>query len=149
MFAFGWSGAAKEGPAALGNRGEEVGEEGVTAHGEDTNPDRCNCYMDLRPSRSQSSAQLTSDANRQGRLTCQVRSPVVAWLPLLAAIGVWAILSGHFLSGQGHTRIYNATWESRIRPMNSPARVIGFVNAAHFIDHYAMLIFAAAVIVMG
>src|ERR1700724_2493879 len=41
----------------------------------------------------------------------------------------------------------------RIRPrilhMNSPIRVIGFVNAAHFIDHYAMLIFAAAVIVMG
>ena len=33
--------------------------------------------------------------------------------------------------------------------MNSPARVIAFVNAAHFIDHYAMLIFAAAVIVMG
>ena len=33
--------------------------------------------------------------------------------------------------------------------MNQPARVIGFVNAAHFIDHYAMLIFAAAVIVMG
>jgi MFS family permease len=33
--------------------------------------------------------------------------------------------------------------------MNSPIRVIGFVNAAHFIDHYAMLIFAAAVIVMG
>src|SRR5437763_1478792 len=33
--------------------------------------------------------------------------------------------------------------------MNSPSRVIGFVNAAHFIDHYAMLIFAAAVIVMG
>src|ERR1700738_2765744 len=33
--------------------------------------------------------------------------------------------------------------------MNSPARVIGFVNAAHFIDHYSMLIFAAAVIVMG
>ena len=28
--------------------------------------------------------------------------------------------------------------------MNTPARVIGFVNAAHFIDHYAMLIFAAA-----
>jgi len=28
------------------------------------------------------------------------------------------------------------------------ARVIGFVNAAHFIDHYSMLIFAAAVIVM-
>jgi MFS family permease len=33
--------------------------------------------------------------------------------------------------------------------MNSPSRVIGFVNAAHFVDHYAMLIFAAAVIVMG
>ncbi|MCA1456485.1 MFS transporter [Bradyrhizobium sp. BRP22] len=33
--------------------------------------------------------------------------------------------------------------------MNSPARVIAFVNAAHFIDHYSMLIFAAAVIVMG
>jgi MFS family permease len=32
---------------------------------------------------------------------------------------------------------------------NSPSRVIAFVNAAHFIDHYAMLIFAAAVIVMG
>ncbi len=33
--------------------------------------------------------------------------------------------------------------------MNSPARVIGFVNAAHFIVHYSMLIFAAAVIIMG
>src|SRR5258705_6637872 len=33
--------------------------------------------------------------------------------------------------------------------MNSPARVISFVNAAHFIDHYSMLVFAAAVIVMG
>src|SRR6202140_2684635 len=33
--------------------------------------------------------------------------------------------------------------------MNSPTRVIGFVNAAHFIDHYSMLIFAAAVIIMG
>src|ERR1700746_1725987 len=33
--------------------------------------------------------------------------------------------------------------------MNSPARVISFVNAAHFIDHYSMLIFAAAVIIMG
>src|ERR1700721_3020366 len=36
-----------------------------------------------------------------------------------------------------------------IRSMNSPSRVIGFVNAAHFIDHYSMLIFAAAVIIMG
>jgi MFS family permease len=33
--------------------------------------------------------------------------------------------------------------------MNNASRVIGFVNAAHFIDHYSMLIFAAAVIVMG
>ena len=33
--------------------------------------------------------------------------------------------------------------------MNSPGRVIGFVNTAHFIDHYSMLIFAAAVIIMG
>src|ERR1041384_4398241 len=33
--------------------------------------------------------------------------------------------------------------------MNSPTRVIGFVNIAHFIDHYSMLIFAAAIIVMG
>jgi len=32
--------------------------------------------------------------------------------------------------------------------MNSPSRVITFVNAAHFIDHYSMLIFAAAVIIM-
>src|ERR1700681_117698 len=35
------------------------------------------------------------------------------------------------------------------KSMNSPNRAIGFVNAAHFIDHYSMLIFAAAVIVMG
>src|SRR6516225_7846233 len=33
--------------------------------------------------------------------------------------------------------------------MNSPSRVIGFVNLAHLIDHYSMLIFAAAVIIMG
>ncbi|MEH2482954.1 MFS family permease [Nitrobacteraceae bacterium AZCC 2146] len=33
--------------------------------------------------------------------------------------------------------------------MNVPARVITYVNVGHFIDHYAMLIFAAAVIVMG
>src|ERR1043165_6050926 len=33
--------------------------------------------------------------------------------------------------------------------MNSSGRVIAYVNAAHFIDHYAMLIFAAAVIIMG
>src|SRR6266436_5290936 len=33
--------------------------------------------------------------------------------------------------------------------MNNRTKVIGFVNAAHFIDHYSMLVFAAAVIVMG
>jgi MFS family permease len=33
--------------------------------------------------------------------------------------------------------------------MNSPSRVIAFVNGAHFVDHYSMLIFAAAVIVIG
>lgn len=33
--------------------------------------------------------------------------------------------------------------------INRPGTVIGFVNAAHFIDHYAMLVFAAAVVVMG
>src|SRR6201984_2277943 len=36
-----------------------------------------------------------------------------------------------------------------ISAMNQPRRVISFVNAAHFIDHYSMLIFAAAVIIMG
>jgi MFS family permease len=33
--------------------------------------------------------------------------------------------------------------------MNRPGTVIAFINAAHFIDHYAMLIFAAAVVVMA
>jgi MFS family permease len=33
--------------------------------------------------------------------------------------------------------------------MNRPQTVITYVNVAHFIDHYAMLIFAAAVIVMA
>src|SRR5260370_12685745 len=48
------------------------------------------------------------------------------------------------------TRPYNLPQKPRgFDPMSSPNRVIGFVNAAHFIDHYSMLIFAAAVIVMG
>ena len=34
-------------------------------------------------------------------------------------------------------------------PGNRPATVIAYVNAAHFIDHYAMLVFAAAVVVMA
>src|ERR1700720_1931164 len=33
--------------------------------------------------------------------------------------------------------------------MNRPGTVISFINGGHFIDHYAMLVFAAAVIVMG
>lgn len=33
--------------------------------------------------------------------------------------------------------------------MNRPETVITYVNAAHFIDHYAMLVFPAALIVMG
>ncbi len=33
--------------------------------------------------------------------------------------------------------------------MNKPGTVIAYVNAAHFIDHYAMLVFPAALIVMG
>src|SRR5258708_25666425 len=73
-------------------------------------------------------------------------SPVARWLSLAAAIGVSAILIGHIPSGQEPITHFWKSWDS---PMNSPVRVIGFVNAAHFIDHYAMLIFAAAVIVMG
>src|SRR6201989_353122 len=44
---------------------------------------------------------------------------------------------------------YNSFRSRRGFRMNSPSRVISFVNAGHFIDHYAMLIFAAAVIIMG
>ena len=33
--------------------------------------------------------------------------------------------------------------------MNNPRTVIGYINIAHFIDHYAMLVFAAAVIVVA
>jgi MFS family permease len=33
--------------------------------------------------------------------------------------------------------------------MNDPRTVTGFVNCAHFLDHYAMLVFAAAVVVMA
>src|ERR1700719_3266105 len=64
----------------------------------------------------------------------------------MAAIGGSAILIGHIPSGQEPITYPRKLQESS---MNSPARVIGFVNAAHFIDHYSMLIFAAAVIVMG
>src|SRR6266478_6632369 len=73
-------------------------------------------------------------------------SPVVRWLARMAAIGISAILIGRIPSGQEHITYFRRLQESS---MNSPARVISFVNAAHFIDHYSMLIFAAAVIVMG
>ncbi len=33
--------------------------------------------------------------------------------------------------------------------MNTPRTVINYVNAAHFVDHYAMLVFPAALLVMG
>src|SRR3979409_2286877 len=68
----------------------------------------------------------------------------------MAAIGVSAILIGDIPSGQRPITYPGKSRESsKESPMNNPAKVIGFVNAAHFIDHYSMLIFAAAVIVMG
>src|SRR3954463_11603313 len=65
----------------------------------------------------------------------------------MAAIGISAIHIGDIPSAQEPITYFpeNAGFEF----MNSPTRVICFVNAAHFIDHYSMLIFAAAVIVMG
>lgn len=35
------------------------------------------------------------------------------------------------------------------QPRNKPSTVIAYINIAHFIDHYAMLVFAAAVIVIA
>src|SRR5260370_35581229 len=64
----------------------------------------------------------------------------------MAAIGMSSILIGRIPSGQGHITYFKRLQESS---MNNPARVISFVNGAHFIDHYSMLVFAAAVIVMG
>src|ERR687897_968949 len=75
-------------------------------------------------------------------------SPVEVRRPIMAAIGFSAIFIGDIPSGQ--LRItYFGKCGIRESTMNSPSRVITFVNAAHFIDHYAMLIFAAAVIIMG
>src|SRR6266436_5332455 len=86
-------------------------------------------------------------------------SPVEVRRPIMAAIGFSAIFIGDIPSGQpritysGMLRGFDPPGTrqetTRDQTMNSPSRVIGFVNAAHFIDHYAMLIFAAAVIVMG
>src|SRR6266700_8088934 len=68
----------------------------------------------------------------------------------MAAIGVSAIVIGGIPSGQLPITYFKAYVDStKELTMNSPSRVISFVNAAHFIDHYSMLIFAAAVIVMG
>src|SRR2546430_2413888 len=64
----------------------------------------------------------------------------------MAAIGISAILIGRIPSGQGHITYFRRLQESF---MNSPPRVISSVNAAQFFAHYAMLICAAAVIVMG
>src|SRR5260221_2247630 len=64
----------------------------------------------------------------------------------MAAIGISSILIGRIPSGQGHITYFKGLQDSS---MNSPAGVISFVSAAHFIAHYSMLVFAAAVIVMG
>src|SRR4029078_5249858 len=64
----------------------------------------------------------------------------------MAAIGFSTIFIGRIPSVQAPITYF---CHCRNRFMNSPSRVITFVNAAHFIDHYAMLIFAAAVIIMG
>jgi MFS family permease len=64
----------------------------------------------------------------------------------MAAIGFSTIFIGRIPSVQEHITYFG---HCRNRFMNSPSRVITFVNAAHFIDHYSMLIFAAAVIIMG
>src|SRR2546429_6105696 len=64
----------------------------------------------------------------------------------MAAIGISAILIGRIPSGQGHITYFRRLQESS---MNSPARVISFVNAAHFSDHHSWLSCAAAVIGMG
>src|SRR4249920_2771200 len=71
----------------------------------------------------------------------------------MAAIGLSAIFIGRIPLAQEHITYFgncrNRQEIVKEAEMNSPSRVINFVNAAHFIDHYAMLIFAAAVIVMG
>src|SRR6202012_2234348 len=62
---------------------------------------------------------------------------------------------GNWLFGDIHwlhpvsSKPYNLFQSLQESSMNSPSRVIGFVNAAHFIDHYSILIFSAAVIIMG
>jgi hypothetical protein len=89
-------------------------------------------------------------------------SPVEVRRPIMAAIGFSAIFIGDIplalppitysrgLRDSTHRNGQDTTGKRpKDRMMNTPGRVIGFVNAAHFIDHYSMPIFAAAVIVMG
>src|SRR4030088_1759112 len=78
-------------------------------------------------------------------------SPVEVRRPIMAAIGFSAIFIGDIPLALPPITYFGKSGDStrKDQTMNSPSRVIGFVNAAHFIDHYAMLIFAAAVIVMG
>src|SRR5258708_7210933 len=78
-------------------------------------------------------------------------SPVEVRRPIMAAIGFSAIFIGDIPLALPPITYFGKSGDStrKDQTMNSPSRVIGFVNSAHFIDHYAMLIFAAAVIVMG
>src|ERR1700742_3674911 len=84
------------------------------------------------------------------RATRCTPSVIGGWMPSRLATGFSAIIIGHIPSGQDPIIRGNTTEDSlQDQTMNSPSRVISFVNAAHFIDHYSMLIFAAAVIIMG
>src|SRR6201999_755585 len=86
----------------------------------------------------------------QRRATRCTPSVIGGWMPSRLATGFSAIIIGHIPSGQDPIIRGNTTEDSlKDFQMNVPGRVIGFVNAAHFIDHYSMLIFAAAVIIMG
>src|SRR3954466_336109 len=61
----------------------------------------------------------------------------------------WRLRDSHWRDSVSCIAYNGISRRSGHRNMNSPARVITLVNVAHFIDHYAMLIFAAAVLVMG
>src|SRR5690349_20103052 len=90
---------------------------------------------------------------RTRRATMCTPSPVARWRPSISAIGFSTIFIGRMPSAPDHITYFgncrNRQGIVKEAEMNSPSRVINFVNAAHFIDHYAMLIFAAAVIIMG
>src|SRR4051812_27508117 len=76
-------------------------------------------------------------------------SPVARWRPSIPLIGLSTTFIGGIPSAGKHITYFGKCRNRQGTGMNSPTRVITFVNAAHFIDHYAMLIFAAAVIIMG